>query len=347
MAYFRLWDEKGGKPWRREFYYSRLSSQEQALYEQIMEAILQLKDAVMLPVGISTQRLSELYFCVIWDNPHICFVSSSDVTVMAGVQKKLRLNYLFPRETCRRIQRDFQSRVERIVEELDLEGLSDFEKELFLHDYMTEHLVYDFASAGKREGKAVFSHSAYGAVMYGRAVCQGISAMFKILADIAGIPTIMISGRLASGSKQAESGPHAWNLVCIDGSYAHLDVTNDLDKGIGRGLYLRFNFNDRQAGKSYFWEDRGYPKCETMRFYYYEYRKLTVHSEEEFEVFIRRRKEERVFQIRFGENFFLPEEDTSRYISRRIVQELVKYSGNAKIELKWIPEARLAHIRRF
>lgn len=57
------------------------------------------------------------------------------------------------------------------------------------------------------------SFTAYGILMDGVGVCAGYSAAFKLLADAAGIESIVVTGYLDG------SLPHAWNKVRIDGEW--------------------------------------------------------------------------------------------------------------------------------
>lgn len=347
MAYFRLWTGYG-ELYKNEFYYMHLDRKEQNLYEEILAAVLKLETTVKVSANIAAERLSYIYCCVLWDNPHICYVSSYSAVIGTGtLSKSLRFDYLFPLCQCKSMQNEFQEKVEQIVQRLDLDGLPDFEKELFLHDYMVENLSYDYEALQKekRDGKNL-AYSVYGAVWHKKAVCQGIAAMFKILADISGIQSILISGGLTGGISHQTTEPHLWNLVCIEGKYAHLDVTNDLDTKNRKRGYSKFNFTDKQAIKTYSWEDRGYPKCESKQYYYYEYLKMTVHSVEELRTFVRRRKEKRDFQICFGEGFLESEEKILDYAGQIVLQEFAKYLNNVKIKFEWVPEARIMHVWR-
>ena len=62
-------------------------------------------------------------------------------------------------------------------------------------------------------------HSSYAALINKKAVCQGYASLFYRLALEAGIDARVISGD--------SNGPHAWNIVKIEGSYYNLDSTWD------------------------------------------------------------------------------------------------------------------------
>lgn len=344
MAYFRLWNDDKGQ-YREEFYYTHLNHKEQSVYEEILTAILNLERKAQLKVNISAKRLSDIYFSVLWDNPHICYVSPDSANIGTGALScYIQFDYLFPPKQCRSMQNEFQDKVEQIVQNLDLEGLPDLEKELFVHDYMAANLSYDSDALG-RGTSAYMAHSVYGAVMNKKAVCQGIAAMFKVLADLAGLKCIFVPGTLIGTATEGRHQPHAWNIICVEGCYAHLDVTNDLYAERQKRHYRYFNFSDSWAKKSYVWEMRGYPACESMQYYYYVYFHLSVDSVEELKTYIRRRKDKKFLEICFGEHFALPHENAAEYIGQLITQELARYFGSIQVEYEWIAEARIAYIQ--
>lgn len=96
-----------------------------------------------------------------------------------------------------------------------VEGMSDSEKEFAAYEYLTSNCYYNFNAAS--------SANAYGALGEGQAKCDGISLAMKWLLEEMNIPCMVMAGTAAVN----EIG-HAWNIVCIDGEYYDLDVTNDV-----------------------------------------------------------------------------------------------------------------------
>ena len=65
------------------------------------------------------------------------------------------------------------------------------------------------------------AHDAYGALVEGRAVCQGYSDAVKIICDYYGIPCVCISGT-------SDGGGHMWNAIQMeDGKWYFVDLTWD------------------------------------------------------------------------------------------------------------------------
>lgn len=123
-------------------------------------------------------------------------------------------NYMTTKE-----QEDALSKkINQVLAELNLSGLSEYGKCVKIYDYITEHVTYDYANL---ENDAYFlKYSAYAALMNGTSVCQGYAMLFFRMATQAGLSVRMVTG-LGNG------GGHGWNIVQIGDSYYHLDATWD------------------------------------------------------------------------------------------------------------------------
>lgn len=152
--------------------------------------------------------------------------------------------------------------VKRALEEIIEPGMNDHEKTKAVHDWIVANVEYD---------QSLKRYTAYNAVSSGYAVCQGYSLLgYKMLKE-AGIPVLIADGSV-------NTGEHAWNMVQLDGSWYHLDLTWDDpirsgedDGGAGRSA-IRYSYYlktdeelraDHQWTKSYPPADRSY--LETLR----------------------------------------------------------------------------------
>lgn len=110
-------------------------------------------------------------------------------------------------------------RAQAVVEEVIRPGMSDWEKELALHDYVVDHCQYTLDILAPHSGDAL------GFFRYGECRCAGYCDTFRLLGQLAGLEVEMIGGptsRDDSGSKG-----HAWNLVRLDGLWYVVDVSWD------------------------------------------------------------------------------------------------------------------------
>jgi|GEM_PF-3324529 len=112
-------------------------------------------------------------------------------------------------------------RVSAVLKEIP-SGLNEYDRELIIHDILVRDIVYDHAAADNMD-LAPEAGTVYGAFVEQRAVCSGYALAAKLLLNRVGVSCITVSGFMHNDT---ENG-HMWNLVCIDGNWYHLDVTND------------------------------------------------------------------------------------------------------------------------
>lgn len=93
---------------------------------------------------------------------------------------------------------------------------------LNVHDWYTKQVEY---GSSQKTGSTYFnlSHTAYGSLCQGHAVCDGYSQGYALILKELGIDSKVITGvaQLKSGNR----GGHAWNIVNIDGDWYEEDTT--------------------------------------------------------------------------------------------------------------------------
>ena len=122
--------------------------------------------------------------------------------------------------------------VSNLLKSLDLSNKTDYQKVKAIYDYICSNVTYDHDNLNDESYS--LKYTAYAALINKTAVCQGYSSLFYRLALDAGVDTRVISGEAG--------GPHAWNIVKLNGKYYNLDSTWDA----GRSTYAYFlkNTND-------------------------------------------------------------------------------------------------------
>ncbi|WP_158408921.1 transglutaminase domain-containing protein [Peptoclostridium acidaminophilum] len=159
------------------------------------------------------------------------------------------LTYLTTKE-----QEDYvDSRVDDILLEIVSPGMTSFEKELAIHDYIVKNVEYDTSYE---------EHSAYAALAYGKTVCQGYSLLAYKMLEEAGVQARIVAGD--------ESMNHAWNMANIDGEWYHSDLTWDdpLPDVKSRTIYTYFNLSDERMSQDHFWDETAYPDCTSEKYSY-------------------------------------------------------------------------------
>lgn len=137
------------------------------------------------------------------------------------------------------------------------ETATDFEKELALHDALAARCTYDGTAAGAAAPAETYpeAFSAYGALVQGRAVCEGYARAMQLLLHEAGIPSTVVTG--FDENRQ----PHMWNFVTIDGRNYHLDVTWDDSGDQIRHTYFNLTSRDILQTHSLDEENEGIDTC--------------------------------------------------------------------------------------
>jgi len=183
-----------------------------------------------------------------------------------------------------------------IVASLVRADMSEYEKEMVLHDYIVNHARYDYQNYqnGTLPGE---SFEEYGCLVLEVAVCEGYSEAMKLMCDLSAIECIIVSGKSGSGSDWID---HAWNIVRIDSDYYHIDVTNDdpISKdGTDVHAYYYFNLPDSEMSLSNTWDRSAYPACTSTESNYYTKNNLVVANREAFDQTVQKALEQHKTEI--------------------------------------------------
>jgi len=138
-------------------------------------------------------------------------------------------------------------------------GMSDYEKELYIHDQLAKQVTYISTPN---------AHNAYGALVEGQAVCEGYAEAFQYLLQRVGIQSFMIEGASAPPSGGLPI-PHAWNAVKINGKFYQVDVTWD-DQG-SEIYHCYFNITENMMLEDHSISAAGYalPVCNSTDAFYF------------------------------------------------------------------------------
>lgn len=121
----------------------------------------------------------------------------------------------------------------------------EYNKVHAIHDYLVRYVEYDFElyddyTDGATELGDDPAFYIDGALLGGKAVCDGLSRAFEFLCALEGLDVLRVTGSLASV-------PHAWNKVKVNGVWYNVDVTADAAHyTVGGGKY------EKQLSHGYF-----------------------------------------------------------------------------------------------
>lgn len=153
--------------------------------------------------------------------------ASANLGVSPTVKIEYDISYYDDAEKAEETDR----KVQEILDSLDLEDKTEYQKIKAIYNYICDNVEYE---ASEESGD--IRRTAYGALVEGKAVCQGYSvSLYRLLLE-AGIDNRIILGEgiAPSGIKAA----HTWNIVELYDKYYYLDATWDDSSG-GRKYFLR------------------------------------------------------------------------------------------------------------
>lgn len=143
-------------------------------------------------------------------------------------------------------------------------GMTDYEKELAIYEYILTHCTYGFLEEDVDD-----SYNVYGALLKGKAVCNGYAQTFMLLTSCAGLETQMIYGDAGGES-------HAWNCIKLDDEWYMVDVTWDdpVPDASGRKYYAYFNVTSDYLRVNHTWNEECFPECTAQKYNYFYYNDL-------------------------------------------------------------------------
>ena len=208
--------------------------------------------------------------------------------------------------------------------------MSDWEKSKFVYDLIMDRTVYEAKASdavNKHEG------SALGPLAAGRARCQGYANAYQLCTWATGLECWMITG--VAGP---ENGPHAWNIIKLNGHYYLSDVTWD-DGEDGTSAYAFFNVSTDefvQHTAHSFWLDWNMPVCDRMDMSIFEIYDSYIESHENLTT-----EFSRILEANYNKNYVIylkleDEEDFATMIDGDVMQQCMQaFVNKHHLSVSW------------
>lgn len=98
--------------------------------------------------------------------------------------------------------------------------------------------------------------TAYGAIVNGKSTAEGMAMAYKAMCDKLGLECTVVRGMLNGQT-------HFWNVINLDGSYYHVDISTCINSGMEAGFLL----SDEDMPDGYWWDTVITPACSGTRTY--------------------------------------------------------------------------------
>ncbi len=227
-----------------KFYYNQLSDIEKHAYNAILSEIYYMPESIEIP-RIDAQQLDAVFAALLYDNPDLFFVGRRCTLLTEVFKSSCSIEYIIEKEEYEKYKAKLEKACNNVI--LSLSNPDDeWQTELEIHDYIVENCEY------RLDEDDLLCSSAYGALVNGTAACEGYSKAAKLLFDMAGIESAVLSG--VSKSHDGADGAHMWNVVKINGDYYYLDCTWDdpvSDDGSSMKIYSYFNLNNEMISETH------------------------------------------------------------------------------------------------
>lgn len=188
-------------------------------------------------------------------------VSSLDSKIGEYSRYTIDFQYDFDSDTLLQMKKDLQQKACEIIASNVAKNMPPYMKVYIIHNYIINNCKY---ATDYETNKNPYYYTAYGALINGKAVCDGYASAAKLLFDLCGIENIKVTGT-------SKGIGHAWNLIKLDNDYYHIDTTWDDPisyNGIDYLKYNYYNLTDNEISIDHAWKTQDYPNANSTVYSY-------------------------------------------------------------------------------
>lgn len=220
-------------PWKTYLHYKKsLNQQDKALYEAILDGMLEWKTRIPIPSSSDVDHVYDIFTMVLRDVPMLFHVSNG-LRISTGFCSYVIPDYIMDEQTYKKYYAsvvDFLKKCQGLLTKHE-----PFNKLQIIHDSIVKHVEYHNTETNNE-------HNVLGTILDKKAVCESIAKSYKLLCDYNLIPAIVVFGysdannqsvsrKGYSVSSTALEDNHAWNIVKLNGKWYNVDLTFDVTLG--------------------------------------------------------------------------------------------------------------------
>lgn len=171
---------------------SKLDNDSKLVYDNILSAweTYNPNPSFQINKNVNMQKIFEY---IKYDNPGLFFIDFKNIAVSgSGSSVKVQTNFLYNKKQINNMEKQIEAIIVSILSSDKFKSSDNYNKEIILHDYLTENIVYTMNNSTNE------TTSIAGAFITKKAVCEGFAKAFKLLCDNAGLSCIFVSGKAVS-----------------------------------------------------------------------------------------------------------------------------------------------------
>lgn len=254
--------------------------------EQLLEG-LRKREPVVTVQDADGDTIKPIFRRIIREHPEFFWLTGSadllTTTSATGKYVEVTPEMIGTPEEIERKAAELEAVVEALLGELP-SWASEYEKMLYVHDYIVEIATYDTATLETRlrygEDAPIDNedaYNAYGCLVKNISVCAGYAKAFQLIMGRLGIACGYVTG------SDLEGGSHAWNWVTMDGDSFYVDTTWDDPTIVGSdGICSHANCGittDELLRTHIIESGQTLPVCDTEEYDYFRYAGLFLESD--------------------------------------------------------------------
>lgn len=239
--------------------FNQLNKYEKQVYLEMLQGMTTFQTEVPVTQKLRPDELQRVKTLLMTEDYSLSYLNTEYYLYLNetnGFISSVRLIYDFSKTEMQVLNMETERTANKILSYLQ-PTMNNYDVVKFFHDYLVLNCTYDET--------AEYRLMPYGALVDGKAVCEGYAKAFAYLCDRVGIENLIVTGKTDAN--------HMWNMVKIDGEWYHIDVTQDdpnRDLLNDLILYEYFLANDKLVkGRMTIDTDKFVPPPSTGTRYYY------------------------------------------------------------------------------
>ncbi len=246
----------------KEYWRGRLSKDADKCYSILLRGFKRQSSEVDCG-NASIESIKNAYLAIYEDHPELFYLSNAPQIAqkqsgflgvgMLSCSSSVIINPIYTAKEIRNCESEIKLVKENIGKKIN-SHTTDYEKVIVVAEYIVQNTTYEINNR--------FNQNAASALCYGHAQCSGITKAFKLLMDELGVYCICISGEATD--EKGNYRQHAWNIVQIEGTYYHVDVTFMLGANTAKSLPLNkmyLFYDDNLCSQNHRWNRSEVPAC--------------------------------------------------------------------------------------
>lgn len=317
------------------YYYNKLSEYDQKIYNKILKGISKLESNITLDITTNLEKdelfndISKVFSYVLADHPEIWYVKPnygikiSNYLGINVVMVNMEYNVSNINDMKAEVN-EISDKINNIINKVIKTNMTDYDKALFIHDYLAENIVYYKYTDVKDIPSD--KHNAYSALINNSAVCDGFTKAYQLILNELNIQNIFIEGTTGDVA-------HAWNLVKLDSEYYHIDLTSNTtlmgNQKDNLPVHVYFNITDNDILETHTIEKRELlPSAVATKYNYYKIEEKEITYKDNFdnalEKIIKNNKNSKLLEVKITDVY----NATSQFVNELYAQNYNKMKTN-------------------